>query len=267
MLLIRRMEQKIESLFSQGLLRGTTHCCIGEEAVPVALSELIDKEAEKRLETIKEFNELGSGFKIAMRDLSIRGSGDLLGEEQSGFVESVGIDMYLKILDEEINHKAIEDIKQPNLSITKPLVSRTISKDYIETDDMRIKIHKRINKIKGIDDAKKLILELEDRFGNVPEEVLLYIYEKTIDKYCEELSIYKIDRDNKNMLVFYFEKGKSQNMDGNLLFSSLPLDNRIRLGYNKDKEIYINLYGMLTHKLEGFISICEYFEKIKGAIK
>ena len=61
--------------------------------------KVLTPEAEKRLETIKEFNELGSGFKIAMRDLSIRGSGDLLGEEQSGFVESVGIDIYLKILE------------------------------------------------------------------------------------------------------------------------------------------------------------------------
>ena len=229
--------------------------------------KVLTKEAEKRLETIKEFNELGSGFKIAMRDLSIRGSGDLLGEEQSGFVESVGIDMYLKILDEEINHRALENVKQPNLSITKPLVSRTISKDYIETDDMRIKIHKRIDKIRTIDDAKKLISELEDRFGNVPEEILLYIYEKTMDKYCEDLSIYKIDRDKKDMLTFYFEKDRSQNMDGNLLFSALPLDNRIRLGYSKEKEIYINLYGMITHKLEGFIAICNYFNDIKNALK
>jgi len=125
--------------------------------------KILTKEAEKRLQTIKEFNELGSGFKIAMRDLSIRGSGDLLGEEQSGFVESVGIDMYLKILDEEINNKKEVESKVDS-SISQPLVSRTISKDYIETDDMRIKIHKRIDKINNLLDANKLINELEDRF-------------------------------------------------------------------------------------------------------
>ena len=227
--------------------------------------KVLTKEAEKRLETIKEFNELGSGFKIAMRDLSIRGSGDLLGEEQSGFVESVGIDMYLKILDEEINNKSVSDIKKQDISITKPLVSRTISKDYIETDDMRIKIHKRIDKIKNINDATKLIGELDDRFGSVPEEVLLYIYEKTIDKYCEELDIYKIDRDNKNVLVFYFTKEKSSKIDGNKIFSALPDDNRIRLGYSKEKEIYVTIYGILTHKLEAFIEVCKFFENVLSA--
>ena len=169
--------------------------------------------------------------------------------------------MYLKILDEEINKKP-EEVKKQDVSITKPLVSRTISKDYIETDDMRIKIHKRIDKIKNLDDANKLIQELDDRFGNVPEEVLLYIYEKTIDKYCELLDIYKIDRDKKDILVFYFTKEKSSMMDGNKLFSFLPDDNRIRLGYSKDREIYMTAYGIITHKLEAFIEVCKYFDNV-----
>ena len=223
--------------------------------------KVLTKEAEKRLETIKEFNELGSGFKIAMRDLSIRGSGDLLGEEQSGFVESIGIDMYLKILEEEIKDTK-EEKKVQDVSITKPLVSRTISKDYIETDDMRIKIHKRIDKIKNISDSNKLISELSDRFGNVPEELMLYIYEKTMDKYCETLDIYKIDRSKKDSLVFYITSNTSSNMDGNKLFSALPLDNSITLGYSKAKEIYIILNGLINHKLDRFISICNFFELI-----
>ena len=220
--------------------------------------KILTKEAEKRLQTIKEFNELGSGFKIAMRDLSIRGSGDLLGEEQSGFVESVGIDMYLKILDEEINNKKEEDSKVDS-SITTPLVSRTISKDYIETDDMRIKIHKRIDKITSLADANKLVNELEDRFGNVPEEILLYIYEKTMDKYCEKLGIYKIDRSKKEMIILYFSKEASSNIDGNRLFMAMPDDSLIKLGYNKEKEIYISLYGMNNNKLKALSLICEFF--------
>ena len=220
--------------------------------------KILTKEAEKRLQTIKEFNELGSGFKIAMRDLSIRGSGDLLGEEQSGFVESVGIDMYLKILDEEINNKKEEDSKVDS-SITTPLVSRTISKDYIETDDMRIKIHKRIDKIASLADANKLVNELEDRFGNVPEEILLYIYEKTMDKYCEKLGIYKIDRSKKEMITLYFSKEASSNIDGNRLFMAMPDDSLIKLGYNKEKEIYVSLYGMNNNKLKALSLICEFF--------
>ena len=72
-------------------------------------NKILTKDARCRLDTIKEFNELGSGFKIAMRDLSIRGSGDILGSEQSGFIETVGLDMYKKILDEEISKSKNDD--------------------------------------------------------------------------------------------------------------------------------------------------------------
>ena len=99
--------------------------------------KMLTPEAEKRLETIKEFNDLGSGFKIAMRDLSIRGSGDLLGEEQSGFVESVGLDMYLKILNEEI-HNITEQKEVVDKSLTTPFTNRTINKNYIDNEDVRI---------------------------------------------------------------------------------------------------------------------------------
>ena len=109
--------------------------------------KMLTPQAEKRLETIKEFNELGSGYKIAMRDLSIRGGGDILGEEQSGFIETVGLDMYLKILDEEINKKPQVEIEKPDRSLTTPLASRTIKESYVNNDDARIYIHKRIDKI------------------------------------------------------------------------------------------------------------------------
>jgi transcription-repair coupling factor (superfamily II helicase) len=125
--------------------------------------KMLTPEAEKRLETIKEFNELGSGYKIAMRDLSIRGSGDLLGSEQSGFVESVGLDMYLKILNEEINH--INPVKeQLDKSITTPLVNRTIDKNYIDNDDVRIQMHRKIDKLNTLEELRQLESEMVDRF-------------------------------------------------------------------------------------------------------
>ena len=103
---------------------------------------------------------------------------------------------------------------------------------------------------------------LENNAGNVPEELMLYIYEKTMDKYCETLDIYKIDRSKKDSLVFYITSNTSSNMDGNKLFSALPLDNSITLGYSKAKEIYIILNGLINHKLDRFISICNFFELI-----
>lgn len=150
--------------------------------------KILTAEAEKRLETIKEFNELGCGYKIAMRDLSIRGSGDLLGSEQSGFVESVGLDMYLKILNEEINH--ITEVKeQIDPSLAVPLVNRTIDKKYIDNDDVRIQMHRKIDKLKSVEELKELESEMIDRFGTIEEELYLYMYEKLMKNFCKIIGI------------------------------------------------------------------------------
>lgn len=222
--------------------------------------KILTTEAEKRLETIKEFNELGSGFKIAMRDLSIRGSGDLLGEEQSGFVESVGIDMYLKILDEEI-HKKTEEEKKPDASLLQPLTSRTIKQSYIDNDDIRISIHKKIDKLENLSQMKELIAELQDRFGEVDEELTTYMYEKIMKVYCRILDIYKIDKRNHRYLDFIFTTEKSSHMDGVKLFSKAANYKYISLTYLKG-EIHILLEIQGREKTDYFKDICQYFNDI-----
>ena len=230
--------------------------------------KVLTPEAEKRLETIKEFNELGSGFKIAMRDLSIRGSGDLLGEEQSGFVESVGIDIYLKILEEEIEKKKHPeridfDIEKPkeDISIVTPLASRTIKADYINNDDIRIEIHKKIDQLNSIAGLHQLEAELNDRFGKVSEELYLYMYEKLMKSYCRQLHIYKIDTTKTTEIVYYMEHEASQHRDGNLLFQEAYKAKVIKLGY-KNGEISFTLSIDPKKKLLAFKQICEYFSKI-----
>ena len=222
--------------------------------------KVLTPEAEKRLETIKEFNELGSGFKIAMRDLSIRGAGDLLGEEQSGFVESVGIDMYLKILDEEINKKPEENIKI-DPSMVNPMVNRTIKQSYIDNDDIRISIHKRIDKLKSISELNDLVSELTDRFGVVDNDLLLYMYEKLMKSFCERLGIYKIDTSIRNTMKFIFTQTASKMIDGNHLFQLAYKTNYIRLTYI-DFEIQIMFDTLSKSKLEIFKQICDFFSKI-----
>ena len=223
--------------------------------------KVLTKEAEKRLETIKEFNELGSGFKIAMRDLSIRGAGDLLGAEQSGFVESVGIDIYLKILDEEINKKTIEEPKKEDASLVTPMVNRRISEEYINNDDTRIAIHKKIDKLTSIKDMNDLIAELEDRFGTVDEELMLYMYEKIIKTSCNKLGIYKIDKTNKRYLTFIFSQDASKKMDGTKLFVNASKFKFISLTY-KNMEIQLLLEIQGRNKIDYFKDICEYFNLI-----
>ncbi len=223
--------------------------------------KILTTDAEKRLETIKEFNELGSGFKIAMRDLSIRGSGDLLGEEQSGFVESVGLDMYLKILNEEINHVDVTQQHTQDVSLTTPLVSRTISKEYIENEDVRIEIHKKIDQLHTLKELLELQAELTDRFGTVDEELLLYMYEKLMKNDCTKLGIYKIDTTKAGLIKYYFSLDSSQKQDGNFLFNEMLKFKNLRLTYI-DNEIQIIMDIGNRPKLDYIKEICLYFSKI-----
>lgn len=222
--------------------------------------KILTSDAEKRLETIKEFNELGSGFKIAMRDLSIRGSGDLLGEEQSGFVESVGLDMYLKILSEEMNQQQ-EEKPRPDISMTKPLVSRTISKDYIENEDVRIEIHRKIDQLKRLDELKDLKNELIDRFGQVDEELMLYMYEKLMKNLCQEVGIYKMDTSKAGKIEYTFDEKTSNEKDGNFLFNTMLPFPHLKLSYIQ-KKIYIIMDIGNRAKLDYFTEICQYLDKI-----
>lgn len=223
--------------------------------------KILTPEAEKRLETIKEFNELGSGFKIAMRDLSIRGSGDLLGEEQSGFVESVGLDMYLKILNEEIQAIQLEPEQTVDKSIATPFVSRTIDAGYIENEDVRIEIHKKIDKLKTLKQLNELEAELLDRFGAIELEMQLYMYEKLMKNYCKKLGIYKINTENPRYYDFIYSKDTSQKQDGNFLFSEMLKFKNLKLTY-QNNEIHILLEIQGRNKLEYFKEICSYFSCI-----
>lgn len=222
--------------------------------------KMLTPEAEKRLETIKEFNQLGSGFKIAMRDLSIRGSGDLLGEEQSGFVESVGLDMYLKILNEEINNIKFEKVNIDK-SLTTPLVSRSINREYINNEDVRIEIHKKIDKLNSLKKLVDLESELVDRFGSFDNELSLYMYEKLMKNYCNKLGIYKLDTSSKNVIVFIFSAEKTKTLDGNFLFNQMLRFKNLKLTYiNNEVKIILNILG--RNKIDYFKEICEYFSII-----
>ncbi len=221
--------------------------------------KILTPQAEKRLKTIKEFNELGSGFKIAMRDLSIRGSGDLLGEEQSGFVESVGIDMYLKILDEEINKK---DEKPKELINYAPIVNRVVSTDYIPNDDVRISIHKKIDNLKSYDEIKELIGELEDRFGPVSKELYLFMLERFMRFKANEIGIIKIENRN-NEIKFFMSKDESKQQDGIFLFENIRNYKNLRITSQEGRIIFI-IYNINKDNMEDiFNNIIQFFESIK----
>ena len=132
-----------------------------------ALTEI----AEKRLSAIRDFAEFGSGFKIAMRDLEIRGAGNLLGAEQSGHMMSVGYDMYLKLLDEAVLEERGEAPKVPDCTADLN-VTANVDKDYVSRGEERMDLYRRMAAIRTQQDADDLLDEVIDRYGEPPKGVL-----------------------------------------------------------------------------------------------
>ena len=134
-------------------------------------SKNLTEVAEKRLSAIRDFAEFGSGFKIAMRDLEIRGAGNLLGAEQSGHMMSVGYDMYLKLLDEAVLEERGEKPREPDCTADLN-VAANVDKDYVSRGEERMDLYRRMAAIRSQEDADDLLDEIIDRYGDPPKGVL-----------------------------------------------------------------------------------------------
>lgn len=238
---------------------------IGYAYLMYGKNKFLTDTAIKRLDVIREFTELGSGFKIAMRDLSIRGAGDILGREQSGFIDSIGIELYLKMLNDAVRkskgEKIIEEDTKKN---DKPLieVSTHISDSYISDVELKILIHKKINEVKDKTTLNDIRDELSDRFGKISEEMEIYMYEEWFEKIAKSLGINKVVT-MKNNIDIELPCELSSKIDGERLFNdAYSISKMFRFLY-KDSSIHIILD---TIKLEKhfLIYLIELLEKIKG---
>lgn len=166
--------------------------------------------SEKRLEAIKGFTELGSGFKIAMRDLSIRGAGNLLGSSQSGFIDSVGFELYSQLLEEAIAKKNGTDKKREKGNAELILqIDAYLPDEYISDERHKIEIYKRIRQIDNRVNYEELQDELIDRFGEYPD-VVAYLLEIGLAKaYLDKVFVNRVERKN-NKLIVQFEKISQQ---------------------------------------------------------
>ena len=133
--------------------------------------KVLTEVAEKRLSAVRDFAEFGSGFKIAMRDLEIRGAGNLLGAEQSGHMMSVGYDMYLKLLDEAVLEEKGEKVTEPDCTADLN-VTANVSQDYVSRGEERMDLYRRMAAIRTQEDADDLLDEIIDRYGDPPKGVL-----------------------------------------------------------------------------------------------
>lgn len=165
--------------------------------------DIISEEAKKRLQAISEMSYLGAGFRLAMRDLEMRGAGNLLGPEQSGHIHAVGFDMYVEMLEKAVaelkGEKMVEEI-EPSINLN---ISAHIPESYIEDIALRLSIYRRIASAKGTEYLEDIEAEMTDRFGNLPDEVRRLLDIMRLKIMAKRLFITKIsDSDERVRFVF-----------------------------------------------------------------
>ena len=227
--------------------------------------KVLNELAIKRLNTIKEFTELGSGFKIAMRDLSIRGAGDILGSEQSGFIDTIGIELYLKLLNEvvmELKGNKLEETEEKVESNYLIDIDTHISNNYVSDDSLKIEIHKKINEIDSFSKMEQIKDELENRFGKISESMHIYMYEEWFEKIAQSLKIKNI-RQIKNKITIELPTELTQKIDGEKLFVNIyKIHKNFKLSY-KDNKIFVNfdISNLDKHFLIYLIEMLEMLKK------
>jgi transcription-repair coupling factor (superfamily II helicase) len=194
-------------------------------------------EARKRLKTISEATELGAGFAVAMKDLEIRGAGNLLGVEQSGYIAAVGFDLYSRLLNEAVEElkqgRALEEEKKilhPSVTAVGLPLAAFIPEEYIPDLSTRLNFYQRLAVVKRAKDIEVITRELSDRFGPAPEEVenLLYIVE--IKQLATEAMLESISTENKQV-VLHFNSGR----DLNKLSLAQDVQSGIKIGSDRIK--------------------------------
>ncbi len=197
----------------------------------------MNEEATKRLTAIKEFTQLGSGYKIAMRDLSIRGAGDILGGQQAGFIDTVGFDMYMKILMESVDEKQGKKEKEevPALNVN---VDGYIPNDYVNTDLEKLELYQRLDKVQNFTELQAIKEELNDLYGKLPKSVNTLVEKREFDLIMNENQFDKM-KEEKNLVEVYLSREFSDKLDGEKLFMMLtPYRKKISITYT-NKQIVI----------------------------
>lgn len=221
-------------------------------------SKMLNDIAIKRLEAIKEFTELGSGYRIAMRDLAIRGAGDILGSEQAGFVDSIGINLYMQMIEEEMKRLKGEKVEEDTASQALVNVSTHISDTYTTDNEIKIEIHNKINEVKDKASFDKIKEELEDRFGKLDETMIIYMYEEWFEKLANSLNIKRVTQ-TKTFIELELPEELSNNIKADKLFlESYNINPNLKFKYqNKRITITLLLKRDDKHFLYTFVPLLE----------
>lgn len=198
--------------------------------------KILNEVSEKRLQAIKDFTELGSGFKIAMRDLSIRGAGNLLGSQQHGFINSVGFDMYTQMLEEAVMRKQGKNTQMQTTTAEIDLaIDAYIPADYIADERQKIEIYKRVRELDSTDNLDELQDDLLDRFGEFPDEVAHLLSVGEMKMNADRALVEKITKDDQTLVVCLSKVG-TNNYSVEQLFAALAATKlKATLGVEKEK--------------------------------
>ncbi|HGR8954780.1 TPA: transcription-repair coupling factor [Streptococcus pneumoniae] len=228
----------------------------------------ISEVSEKRLEAIKGFTELGSGFKIAMRDLSIRGAGNLLGKSQSGFIDSVGFELYSQLLEEAIakrngNANANTRIKGNAELILQ--IDAYLPDTYISDQRHKIEIYKKIRQIDNRVNYEELQEELIDRFGEYPDVVAYLLEIGLVKSYLDKVFVQRVERKD-NKITIQFEKVTQRLFLAQDYFKALSVTN-LKAGIAENKGLMELVFDVQNKKdyeiLEGLLIFGESLLEIK----
>ncbi|WP_166245718.1 transcription-repair coupling factor [Paenibacillus turpanensis] len=240
--------------------------------------KVLNEVAEKRLQSIKEFTELGSGFKIAMRDLAIRGAGNLLGAEQHGFIASVGFDLYSQMLTEEINRLKLgidgADAEVPEREWVTQIdysVDAYIPSEYIYDSTQKIEIYKKVSMVRSLEEAEDLQDELIDRFGEPPESVVALMRVSRIRVYGMLYKIRSMARKGDEITIL-MDPSQNEAIEGTKLVKlSQTFEHKVRVIPGPQIHIALSARGMTQEAglemLEKFLVKYNEVLKKKGELQ
>ncbi|VQS56297.1 transcription-repair coupling factor [Streptococcus pneumoniae] len=230
----------------------------------------ISEVSEKRLEAIKGFTELGSGFKIAMRDLSIRGAGNLLGKSQSGFIDSVGFELYSQLLEEAIakrNGNANANTRTKGNAELVLQIDAYLPDTYISDQRHKIEIYKKIRQIDNRVNYEELQEELIDRFGEYPDVVAYLLEIGLVKSYLDKVFVQRVERKD-NKITIQFEKVTQRLFLAQDYFKALSVTN-LKAGIAENKGLMELVFDVQNKKdyeiLEGLLIFGESLLEIKAS--
>ena len=205
-------------------------------------SKVLSEEAYKRLDAMSEFCEFGSGFKLAMRDLEIRGGGNILGAEQSGHLQKIGYDMYARMLADAVKEAKGEEVQEKKDVLVKVALDAYVPDTYVSTSEERMIVYKRISTVDSVESVEKLKIELNQTYGKIPNEVLSLISISLVRQLASKIGAIEVVSSGAEVDIV-FEKPEditSNNVIGETIYKfrmncAIDLSQKPMIKFNKER--------------------------------